>query len=662
VAEAGLSQLTILKAGIMGKNWSYKDSRELYNVLGWGGGLFDVSSEGHMVMSAEGRCLDIPKLVDDLVARDIEPPILIRFMDVLHARVHQLCDTFRSSIEQLNYEGQYRAVFPVKVNQQRHVVEEIVKCGRPYHLGLECGSKPELMIVLAEVDDPDAVIVCNGYKDREYIEMALIARKLGRRCFLVLEQRAELDMVMKVADALDIEPEIGVRTRLHSTGTGRWKESSGLRAKFGLSAAELVWVVERLRERKSLHWLRMLHFHIGSQVSSIRRIQAAVREGARFYTEVVQMGAPLGFLDVGGGLGIDYDGSRTDSESSINYDLGEYADTIVSTVQQVCDSFEVPHPTLVTETGRAMVAHASMLVVPVLGTSEAMTLPPSQKSSEFETVRELRDIVDNFEPSHAHRDFHRALSLREDMLRRFELGMACLEERASVETLYNTLASTMHSQLGKSTELPEDLEDLELSGIDVFYCNFSVFQSMPDSWAIKQVFPIVPLQRLCEHPERRGTLADLTCDSDGRVDRFVDVRDIKRALELHAQDGRPYYLGVFLLGAYQEILGDLHNLFGDTHAVHVKWADNAVGYRIEQIIEGETAADVLDYVQYDHRKLLARVRDTVERHYEAGDLTLPQGRILLKAYRQGLSDYTYLDQSEYGIKVETASPKVETAS
>jgi len=630
----------------MSRAWTIDDAREMYNIRGWSSNLFDISADGNVVMKASEIELDIRKLVDDLVERDIEPPILIRFTDVLRARVDALCGTFHASIEKHEYTGAYRGVFPIKVNQQRQVVEEMVRCGEPYHLGLECGSKPELMIVLAELQDPEALIICNGYKDREYIEMALIARKMGRRCVLVIEQSSELETVIEVAAALKIPADLGVRVRLKAQGQGRWKDSSGERAKFGLSPTELVAAVNRLREVGKLEWLHLLHFHIGSQIPSIRRIRTAVREGARFYVELVKLGAPMGYFDVGGGLGIDYDGSRTDFESSMNYDLTEYADTIVGTIQTVCGETGVACPNLVTETGRALVAHASMLVVPVLEATTRSLDVPKDAGERYESAAAMLEILGNLSARNPQPLYHEAVDVREEVVRRFELGLAGLEEVAAVDSLFWRVANQLYAVLRKHGDLPEDLEALEQCGVDTYYCNFSVFQSMPDSWAIRQLFPIIPLQRLNERPTRRGTLADITCDSDGKVDRFVDVRDVKRALELHTMKKEPYYLGVFLLGAYQEILGDLHNLFGDTNAVHVSASNSKMGYRIEQMVEGDTVKDVLRYVQYDHNELFSRVRKIVEEAHERGDLTVPEGRRLLKTYRNGLEDYTYLAATE----------------
>ena len=627
----------------MPDRWTLDDARELYNVAGWSQGLFDVGAKGTVEMCAGATPLDLKQLLDDLVERGIDMPVLVRFSDVLRARVDALAGAFHDAIAELGYGGVFRGVYPIKVNQQRQVVEEVVRFGRPHSMGLECGSKPELMVVLAELEDPDALIICNGYKDADYVEMALIGRKLGRNCVLVVEQLTEVEAILRIAQELGIEPLLGVRTRLGAVGTGRWKSSSGDRAKFGLSADELVAAVHMLRDFGFLDSLRLLHFHIGSQVSSIRRVRDAVREATRIYSELCRMGARMGFLDVGGGLGIDYDGSRTNFDSSMNYDLPEYARTIVGIVQEICDAAEVAHPAIVTEAGRALVAHSSMLIVPVLEVSHrGAALDDGPTVADYDSLGEIREIQDGLTARNPQETFHTLNEIRDQTLMRFDMGLCDLEERAAVEAAYWATCRRLWKRVVAHGGVPEELEPLERRLADTYYCNFSVFQSLPDSWAIDQLFPILPLHRLLERPTRRGVLVDITCDSDGRVDRFVDLKDVKRALELHRPNDEPYYLGVFLLGAYQEILGDLHNLFGDTNVVHVLAADTPRGYRIEAYVEGDTVAEVLRYVQYDHEALLARVRQAVERAYDSGALDVKDGSRLLKTYKRGLGDYTYL--------------------
>ena len=624
--------------------WTVQDAAELYGIPGWGLGLFGVNEAGHVTVQAGQRELDLSALADDLVARGIEPPILVRITDLLKARIDALAGAFGRAMAEHEYRGRFRGVYPVKVNQQRHVVEAVVRHSRPHHLGLECGSKPELMVVLAELDDPDAVIICNGYKDAGYIEMALIARKLGRDCVVVIEQMAELPLVLQAADRLGIEPSIGVRAKLYSPGAGHWKASTGSESKFGLGAEELVAAVRTLKQAGRLDALQLLHYHLGSQISSVRRIRDAAQEAARTYVELRRLGAPMGILDVGGGLGIDYDGSRTDFASSMNYDLDEYARTVVSVTGQVCDEAGVQHPILVTESGRATVAHCAALIVPVLDVvRRPETVSRELAKLKTDSVLELLEIERTVSDGNPHEVWHRASAVRERVSHRFNLGLSTLEERAAVEAHLWAIGRELIEQLGDD-DLPEDLEGLPRQLADTYYCNFSVFQSVLDSWAVSQVFPVLPLHRLDERPGRRGVLADITCDSDGRIDRFPDLRDTKTALELHEpRPGEPYYLGIFLVGAYQEILGDLHCLFGATNTVQVCCDEGAVGYRVESFVPGDRTRDVLRCVQYDHEALLDRMRDAVERAIDAGTLEGDDGARLLRNYREGLAGYTYLE-------------------
>ena len=624
--------------------WTTEDASELYSIPGWGLGLFEVNEAGHVEVRAGDSRIDLQLLTEDLVARGISPPILLRLTDVLEARIEALVGAFGRAIEEEGFRGRFRGVFPIKVNQQRPVVESVVRLSRSHHLGLECGSKPELMVVLAELDDPEALIVCNGYKDAAYIEMALIARKIGRHCVVVIEQPAELELTLQIADRLEIEPLLGLRAKLDSPGAGRWKDSAGPSSKFGLGAEGLVDAVARLRKAGRLDALRLLHCHMGSQISSVRRIRDAIQEAARTYVELVRLGAPMGLLDVGGGLGVDYDGSRTDFASSMNYDLDEYARTVISTAARVCDDAGVEHPDVVTESGRATVAHSAVLVTPVVAANRR----PRRVSGRLGSVRsdaieELIEVEASLSGRNPLETWHRAGAVREETLRRFDLGLCGLEERAAVEARFWSIGQKLLRRLGEG-RLPEDLEHLPRLLADTYYCNFSVFQSMPDSWAVDQVFPVVPLSRLDERPTRRAVLADLTCDSDGKIDRFADLRDIKYALEVHdPSPGEPYWLGIFLVGAYQEILGDLHNLFGDTNAVHVSGAPTARGYRVDSYVEGDRVSDVLRYVQYDHEALLDRLRNAVERAIDDGRLEVGEGTRLLANYRQGLAGYTYLE-------------------
>ncbi len=626
--------------------WTPQDSAELYNVDRWGLGLFGVSDDGHLVVRAGEGTVDLRRLVDDLVLRGVELPVLIRLTDVLQARVDALYRAFAQAGEELEYQGAYRGVYPVKVNQQRHVVEDLVRFSRPYHFGLECGSKPELLIVLAMLDDPEALVLCNGYKDRSFIEMALISRKLGRNVIITVEQYDELERILEVADELGIEPVIGVRAKLASRGTGRWEASSGDRAKFGLTVREIMGLVEELERGGRLGCLHLLHFHIGSQVSNIRKLRGAVREGARIYGELVALGASMRYLDVGGGLGVDYDGSQTDYASSINYDLNEYAFAVLESIAQVCDERGVSHPTVVTESGRALVAHSSLLVLPVLGVGRAIDdgplVPPG--SDDPPSVTRIAEVLEYVNLRRCLEAYHDAVDVKDDVLRRFMTGGASLRERARVDSFFWAVVQRISDLLDADGQAPPpELRPAIASLADTYYCNFSVFQSAPDHWAIGQLFPVLPLQRLDEEPTRRGVLVDLTCDSDGKINQFIDRRDVKRMLELHDPAGEPYYLGLCLVGAYQEILGDLHNLFGDTNAVHVSSSRTGRGYRVVEMVEGDSVTDVLGYVSYNRKRLLGRLQKAVEAAYDRDALRMDEGKRLLRLYRACLDGYTYLE-------------------
>jgi len=623
----------------MPRRWTVTDSEDLYSIKLWGRGLFRVNEKGNVALRAGDRELDLRSLVDDLEDRGIEMPVLLRLGDVLKARIESLVGAFEEAIRSNEYQGRYRGVYPIKVNQDRHLVEDVVRFSRPHHLGLECGSKPELLVVLALQDDPEAIIICNGYKDDAFLELALLSRKLGRNTIIVLEQPDELDRVLRIADKIGVEPALGVRAKLSSRGKGRWEGSSGDRAKFGLSVREIVKVVDTLRAADRLGALRLLHFHIGSQVSHIRNFKNAFKEAGRIYTELARLGAPMGYMDVGGGLGVDYDGSRTDFSSSMNYDLTEYTWVVVSAIQEACDAAEIPHPDIVTECGRAMVAHSSMLVVPVLGVNR---VEPEEFEADFDSVAELKRILTDITRKHLQEPYHDAIEIKDETLSRFNLGLATIEERAAVDAWFWRVCRKLIELGGK--DLPEELADLPSMMADTYYCNFSVFQSAPDSWAIDQLFPIMPLQRLNEEPKRRAVLVDLTCDSDGKIDSFIDLRDVKKVLEVHEPAGEPYYLGIFLLGAYQEILGDLHNLFGDTNAVHVDIADNEKGYRLRAVLEGDTIEEALNYVHYDKKLLVDAFRHAIEAACDDGHLSIKDGRRLLKQYRETMDSYTYLGE------------------
>ena len=641
--------------------WSVKDSLDLYQVEAWGSGYFGIDPAGQVVVrsgeGAEARSIALPELVADLQHRGYELPLLLRFSDILHDRIDQLASAFGHAISEESYRGRYRPVFPIKVNQQRDVVEELVDFGAARGLGLEAGSKPELLIALALCDTSGALIVCNGYKDRTYVETALLAQKLGRYPLIVLDRYEELDLVLRVSKDLALRPHIGVRARLASRGAGRWAESTGSRSKFGLTAVELTQVVERLRALDMLDCLELMHFHIGSQITAIRAIKDALRESSRIFVELCGLGAELKFLDVGGGLGVDYDGSKTNFHSSINYTLQEYANDVVFAVREACDERGVAHPDIISESGRAMVAHHAMLVMNVLGVNRNLPVTMSDLTVAHGNpqIRELQATLQRLTSKNCRECYHDAIALRDEGLNLFSLGFLDLRGRALLEQLFWAICERVHALVSQLDYIPEDLTGLERGLAENYYCNFSVFQSLPDHWAVKQLFPIMPIHRLDEEPTQRGILSDLTCDSDGKVDQFIDLRDVKSALELHAvREGEPYYLGVFLVGAYQEILGDLHNLFGDTNAIHIR-LDAAGGYSIERVVEGDTVQDVLGYVQYEKRDLMRRVRAAAETAMRAGGIQVEEMALLLRRYEEGLAGTTYLSR-ETQVERATVSP------
>jgi arginine decarboxylase len=561
--------------------------------------------------------------------------------------VKGICGAFHQAIQEYNYGGGFRGVYPIKVNQQRQVVEEIVEYGAALGVGLEAGSKPELLIALALLDTPGALIICNGYKDRAYVETALLAQRLGRTPIIVVDRFHEVDLIIKTSLDLGIRPHIGVRARLSTKGAGKWIESTGDRSKFGLTAVEIVEAVERLREGGMLDCLELLHFHIGSQITAIRAHQDALREAGRVFVGLHEMGARPRILDVGGGLGVDYDGSQTNFHSSMNYSVQEYANDVVSSIQGACDDAKVPHPDIVTEAGRAMVAHHSVLVFDILGVHEMLPGKPPQKVSEedHKVIQELAEVWTNISKKNVQEAYHDSLQLKEEANTLFSLGYLDLRARARVEQLFWNCCEKILRIVRELPYVPDELEPLEKGLADTYYANFSIFQSAPDHWAVKQLFPIMPIHRLEQKPTRRGVFADLTCDSDGKIDAFIDQRDVKDVLELHPWDGSPYFIGIFLVGAYQEILGDLHNLFGDTDAVHVR-LDGDGRYKVEHVVEGDEVTDVLRYVQYDKAQLIEKVRRTIEDAMDVGKISLEESARLRRHYEHGLQEYTYLSRDE----------------
>ncbi len=629
------------------KRWTAADSAELYSIRNWGLSYFSINDQGNMTVtpSGEGKgAIDLKELVDELVRRGISAPLLIRFNDILRSRVELLNECFRRAINDYGYKGAYKGVYPIKVNQDRTIVEEIVKAGRKYHYGLEAGSKPELLAVMAMLDDEDALIVCNGYKDEEYIETALLASKLGRNVILVVEKPSELELIKKIRDKTGVKPKIGMRAKLATRGSGRWESSGGDRSKFGLSAREMLEAVVFMKETGLIEGFELLHFHLGSQISAIRSLKNALREAARFYVELHKAGAPLKYFDVGGGLGVDYDGSQTNFESSMNYSTQEYANDVVYGVMEICDADHVPHPVIVSESGRAITAHHAVLVMNVLGVNEFVAKVPDQVPIEVDPiVRNLYDCYRETSRKNFLEAYHDALEYKDECLTLFNLGHLSLEQRVLAENIFWALCQKVLRITREMDHAPEELVGLEKALSDTYFCNFSVFQSLPDSWAVDQLFPIVPIHRLNEEPSRRAVLADITCDSDGKLDRFIDLHDVKSVLELHPfEHGKDYHIGIFLVGAYQEILGDLHNLFGDTNTVHVALEDGG-GYRIEHVYTGDTVTDALKYVAYTKEDLVARVRRFAEHALKAKRMTLEESRHLLKMYEDGLAGYTYLE-------------------
>jgi len=628
--------------------WSTADSAELYGVREWGNSYFGVNADGHVVAHPEGPdsgAIDLKALVDEVDARGIGLPLLIRFSDILKARIEELHGAFGRAMAEYEYRGGYKGVYPIKVNQHRYVVEEIVNYGRAHHYGLEAGSKPELLAVMGMLDDDDALIVCNGYKDEEYIETALMASKLGRCVIIVVEKFSELELIKETADKLGVRPRIGVRVKLSAKGSGRWEASGGDRSKFGLSTREIIAAVEYLKGCDRLSCLELLHFHLGSQISAIRAIKTALREACRLYCEVVKLGAPLKYFDAGGGLGVDYDGSQTNFASSMNYSTQEYANDIVFALAEACTEADIEHPTVVTESGRAVTAHHSVLVVNVLGVGEfdAGNAPESVDEDAPRVIHNLLDTHRELSRKNVRESYHDALDYRDEAMALFSTGHLNISERAQVESLFWGVCQKTLKIVRELREVPEEFEGLEKLISDTYFCNFSMFQSVPDSWAIDQLFPIMPIHRLREEPTRRAVLADITCDSDGKIDRFIDRREVKDVLELHQPGESDYFLGVFLVGAYQEILGDLHNLFGDTNTVHVS-LDEGGGYHIEHVVEGDTVTDVLDYVSYSKHDLVARVRRHAEKAVRAGRMKLDDTKKLLRMYDEGLAGYTYLER------------------
>ena len=630
------------------RKWRVEDSAELYNIGGWGRQYFSVNEKGNMIVCPKPGVapVDIREVLDELQLKDITAPVLLRFPDILDNRVEKISNCFAKAATDYDYKGQNYVVYPIKVNQMRPVVEEIVSHGKKFNIGLEAGSKPELHAVLATNIDENALIICNGYKDEDYIELALLAHKMGRRIILVVEKLNELKLILSISRRLKITPKVGIRIKLANSGSGKWEESGGDQSKFGLDSSELLQAIEFFRKNEIMDWLKLIHFHIGSQITKIRRIKTALREAMQFYVQLAHLGFAVEYVDIGGGLGVDYDGTRSSaSESSMNYSPQEYANDAIYSIVDACEKNDLPQPNIITESGRSLAAHHSVLIIEVL---EATSLPRWRDNDELngdehELVKELYEIWDKINQQNLFESWHDAMQCREEALDLFSMGMLDLRNRALAEKLFWEIAREVAAVTSTMKHPPEELRKVAKMLPDKYYCNFSLFQSLTDSWAIDQVFPIVPISRLDEKPTRRCTIQDMTCDSDGKITTFISPQGVTASLPVHTlRPGEPYYLGVFLVGAYQEILGDMHNLFGDTNAVHIScYKDH---YEIDKVIDGETVAEVLDYVQYDAKRLVRNVETWVTKAMKEGKITPEEGREFLSNYRSGLYGYTYLEK------------------
>lgn len=629
------------------KKWTIEDSNELYNMSGWGTSYFGINEKGDVYVTPckDDTQIDLHDVMDELSLRDITPPVLLRFPDILDNRIEKIWSCFKKASDEYGFTGENFIIYPIKVNQMQPVVEEIISHGRKFNLGLEAGSKPELHAVIAVQCQSDSLIICNGYKDQSYIELALLAQKMGKRIFIVVEKLNELEIIAKAAKKLNVRPNLGIRIKLASSGSGKWEESGGDASKFGLTSSELLKALEILEKKEMKDCLRLIHFHIGSQITKIRRIQTALREASQFYIQLHKMGYNVDFVDCGGGLGVDYDGTRSpNSESSVNYSIQEYVNDCIYTFVEAANRNGIQHPNIITESGRSLSAHHSVLVIDVL---ETASLP--EMDDEFEPgeashplVKDLYDIWDNLNPRTMLEDWHDAEQIRDEALDLFSHGIVDLQTRAEIERMYWSVCREINSLAKSLKHTPEELKNLDKILADKYFCNFSLFQSLPDAWAVDQLFPIVPLQRLNERPTRSATLQDITCDSDGKITNFVTNRNISHILPVHTlRKNEPYYLGVFLVGAYQEILGDMHNLFGDTNAAHITVKDGR--YHIDQIFDGETVEEVLNYVQYNPKKLVRQLEVWVTKSVKQGKISLEEGKEFLSNYRSGLYGYTYLE-------------------
>ena len=629
------------------KKWTIEDSEELYNITGWGTSYYGINEKGDVYVTPckDNTQIDLRDVMDELALRDVTAPVLLRFPDILDNRIEKTASCFAKAKKEYDFQADNFIIYPIKVNQMQPVVGEIISHGRKFNLGLEAGSKPELHAVIAVQCQSDSLIICNGYKDESYIELALLAQKMGKRIFIVVEKLNELDIIARAAKKLKVKPNLGIRIKLASSGSGKWEESGGDASKFGLTAAELLSALKMLDEKGLHDSLRLIHFHIGSQITKIRRIQTALREAAQFYVNLHNMGYNVDFVDCGGGLGVDYDGTRSSSsESSVNYSIQEYVNDCVYTFVEAANKNNIPHPNLITESGRSLAAHHSILIIDVLETASLPEMPDEfeAKESDHQLVRDLYDIWCNLNPRSMLEDWHDAEQIRDEALELFSHGLVDLKTRAEIEAMYWSVSHEINMLAKQMKHVPEELLGLDKLLADKYFCNFSLFQSLPDSWAIDQLFPIMPIQRLDERPTRNATLQDITCDSDGKIANFVVNGRPSHVIPLHTlKKNEPYYLGVFLVGAYQKILGDMHNLFGDTNAAHISVKDGK--YHIDQIFDGETVEEVLNYVQYNPKRLVRQLEQWVTKSVKAGKITLDEGKEFLANYRSGLYGYTYLE-------------------
>ncbi len=630
--------------------WTSEDSSDWYDVPLWGKGYFSVGKNGHLYVHPDrdpAKSLDLKVLIDRLGQRGLDLPILVRFNGILKDRLKEIHDVFQFAIQEHDYKGKYCCVYPIKVNQQREVVEKIIEYGRPLGFGLEAGSKPELMAIIA-LADQTTPLICNGFKDDEFIEMAMMAQKIGRNVIPVVEKVSELDLVLKYAERVGVRPQIGMRVKLATRGSGRWQSSGGYRSKFGLTVSEVLKCYQKLEALGMADCFQLLHFHLGSQITNIRQVKGAVTEAIRVYADLAKRGAGLQYLDVGGGLGIDYDGSQTNFESSMNYTWQEYASDVVYHIQTVCDEVGVPHPNIITESGRAVAAFHSVLVFGTVGVTtqgEVTDIPTEMPDNHEQPLHDLLITYQEAKARNVLETYHDAQQALDTATTLFSAGYLPLDQRVIAENLFFAIIHKIRKLVQELDHTPEELMGLDRMLSDTYYGNFSLFQSLPDSWAIKQLFPVMPIHRLNEQPTRHAVISDITCDSDGKIDTFIDQRDVKKTLLLHPYDGHHYYLGAFLIGAYQEILGDLHNLFGDTNAVHVD-LNEAGEVELNQILKGETVNEVLDYVQFKGRDLIDRLQQSVDLAIREGRITHSEAGEYVKYFEEGLDGYTYLEEPD----------------